>query len=313
VSAVPVRAVVAGEALVDLLAGPDGALHPHPGGGPFNAARAMVRLGLPTAYLGRLSTDRLGRLLQAGLRADGVDLSLVRSAVEPTTLALAELDPAGAASYRFYVQGTSAPLLSAELLPARLDDSVAVLHLGTLGLLLEPMADALAGLAVRERGQRLLMLDLNIRAGLVDDASTYRARLESLIAMGAVVQASDADLAWLRPGVEVEEAARCVLAMGARLVLVTLGSRGALAFDGPERVAVAAPPVQVVDTVGAGDAFGAAFLAWLHRKGLLGPGLQLEAAALERAVRYAVTVASITCTRAGADPPREDEVPADAG
>jgi fructokinase len=89
--------------------GPEGALHPHPGGGPFNTARTLGRLECPAAYLGRLSTDGFGRRLRAVLEEDGVDLSCVIGTDDPTTLALAEIDAQGAASYAFYVGGTSAP------------------------------------------------------------------------------------------------------------------------------------------------------------------------------------------------------------
>ena len=101
--------VVAGEALVDLVPGQDDALRAHPGGGPFNTARTIGRLGQPVAFLGRLSSDRFGRTLEAMLEADGVGLGSVVRTDEPTTLALAEVDAAGAARYRFYERATSAP------------------------------------------------------------------------------------------------------------------------------------------------------------------------------------------------------------
>lgn len=308
------RVVVAGEALVDLIPLPGGTLRPHPGGGPFNAARAMSRLGLPAAFLGRLSTDAFGRLLADRLAADGVDLSLVSGAAEPTTLAVAEVDASGSATYRFYTEGTSAPGLTPAQLPRTLRRSVDALHLGTLGLALEPMATTLAGLAVREAGRRLLMLDLNVRPGLIRDPRAYRARLEALVALGAVVQGSDADLAWLHPRDTAEAAAARLLAGGARLVVVTLGARGAMAVDGRGEVRVPAPPVEVVDTIGAGDAFGAALLRWLlgspaggrrpWRAGQLGCG----EAELRSALTFAVAVASLTCARDGADPPRLAEL-----
>jgi fructokinase len=70
--------VVAGEALVDLLVQPDGSIAAVPGGGPYNTARAIARLGPPVAWLGGLSSDRFGRLLETGLVADGVALQLIQ-------------------------------------------------------------------------------------------------------------------------------------------------------------------------------------------------------------------------------------------
>ena len=103
--------VVGGEALVDLVAG-GGALEAHLGGGPFNTARTLGRLEQPVAFLGRISRDRFGAQMLAQLEEDGVGLDAVVPTDDPTTLALAEVDARGAATYRFYWQGTSAPGLT---------------------------------------------------------------------------------------------------------------------------------------------------------------------------------------------------------
>jgi fructokinase len=300
------HAVVCGEALVDLVATAGGGLRPLPGGGPFNTARALARLGVPTAYLGRLSTDGFGRLLAGCLAEDGVDLSRASWGEEPTTLAVVELDHDGAATYKFYVEGTSAPHLLPQMLPADIGTDVTALHLGTLGLLMEPVGSTLTALAARERGARLLMIDLNVRPSLVRDAAAYRVRLESLIAMGSLVKASDADLAWLYPGDHPEAAATRILAGGAQAAVITLGAEGAFAVHPGGSVRVRAPRVEVVDTIGAGDAFGAALLAWLDERRLVAPQLALSDSELEAALEFAVRVAAITCTRAGAEPPRRD-------
>jgi fructokinase len=135
--------VVAAEALIDLLVHPDGRLVATPGGGPFNTARTVARLGLPVAFLGRLSDDGFGRTLRAALAGDGVDLSLIESTSAPTTLAIAELDDAGVAAYRFHTAETSAPGLSADAVHAAMARDPQALHIGSLGLVLEPMARAL--------------------------------------------------------------------------------------------------------------------------------------------------------------------------
>ncbi len=98
--------VVAGEALIDLVPDAARALVAHPGGGPFNAARAAARLEAPAAFLGRLSTDAFGARLRATLLEDGVDLGPAVTTDDPSTLALVELDAAAVATYRFYTDGT---------------------------------------------------------------------------------------------------------------------------------------------------------------------------------------------------------------
>jgi fructokinase len=168
------------------------------------------------------------------------------------------------------------------------------------------MASTLVEFALRERAGRLLMIDPNIRPGLIDDS--YRDRLNSLIRASTVVKASDRDLAWLYADLDYAAAAADLLAQGVSLVVVTLGADGAFGAHRDLWLRVAAPPVQVVDTIGAGDAFGAAILAWLHDHRLIGSSLVLSEDQLRSALDYACLVASITCARAGADPPWKREL-----
>ena len=300
--------VVCGEALVDIIPAGDDTRRPVPGGGPFNTARALARLGAPTSFMGRLSTDAFGAMLAHELTTDGADLSLVSYGPEPTTLAVAELDGDGLAEYEFYVHGTSAPNLLLEMVPAKLPADVNALHIGTLGLVLEPMATTLVEVARRESNDRLLMLDPNVRPQVVTDADEYRRRLDGLVGHSTIVKASESDLAWLHPQLDCEAAAGRMLDLGARLVLVTLGSAGALAVSSSGTVRVAAPEVEVVDTIGAGDAFGAGVLAWLHDHDALRPDLVLDPDQLASMLGFACLVAAITCTRAGADPPWRAEL-----
>ena len=300
--------VVCGEALIDIIPAGDDTRRPVPGGGPFNTARALARLGAPTAFLGRLSTDAFGVGLANELVADGADLSLVSYGPEPTTLAVAELDGDGLAEYEFYVHGTSAPNLTLEMVPAKLPAEVNALHIGTLGLVLEPMATTLTEVARREGEHRLLMVDPNVRPQVVTDAERFRGRLDRLVGHSTIVKASEGDLSWLYPQLDCEVAAGRMLDLGARLVLVTLGSSGALAVSSAGTVRVAAPKVEVVDTIGAGDAFGAGVLAWLNDHDELRPDLALDKEGLASMLVFACLVAAVTCSRAGADPPWRAEL-----
>ena len=301
--------VVCGEALIDMIQNGDGTQRATPGGGPFNTARALARLGVPTAFVGRLSTDPFGQELSGLLAADGVSLRYASTGPEKTTIAVADVDSEGFAEYQFLVQGTSAPNLTTDLLPPHLPADVVAMHVGTLGLVLEPMADTLTGLVERERDGRLVMVDPNIRVGLISDAE-YRERLRRVIACSSIVKASDTDIAWLFPDVPIADAARRLLAGGVALVVITLGAEGAFAAHRDFDVRVPAPEVQVVDTIGAGDAFGAALLAWLHDHDAIRPDLALDRAQLEEALAYACLAAAITCSRAGADPPWKRELSA---
>ena len=238
--------VVCGEALMDLVPNGDGTQRATPGGGPFNTARALARLGVPTALLGRLSTDAYGRQLRSLLESDGADLSLTSFGPEPTTLAIADVDPDGLAAYRFVITGTSAPNLTRGMLPASLDPGVKAIHVGTLGLVLEPMASTIVELLQRESEHRLVMLDPNIRPALLTTTDGYRARLDVIIGQSTIVKASDEDLAWLYPELSLETAMDRILASGVRLVIATLGADGACGASDDIRVRVPAPAIDVV-------------------------------------------------------------------
>ena len=268
--------------------------------------------------MGRLSTDAFGRQLRKLLAADGADLSLTSFGPEPTTLALAEVDRAGHAAYRFVIDGTSAPNLTPQMIPASLSPDVRALHVGTLGLVFEPVATTIAGLVEREHKNLLVMIDPNIRPSALSPLNPspsgggqgggYRSRLDRIISQSTIVKASDADIAWLYPDVDLESAARALLARGPRLVVVSLGADGAFGVSAGTEVRVAAPVVHVVDTIGAGDAFGAGLLAWLHDHDRLKRDLHLTREELRSALGFAGLIASTTCTRAGADPPRRAEL-----
>ena len=301
--------VVCGEALIDMVIDGNGSRRPSPGGGPFNTACALARLGVPTAFLGHLSDDEYGRLLARRLTADGASLALTSVGREPTTIAVANVDDDGRAEYEFVIEDTSAPNLTLDMVPAELPPQVNALHVGTLGLVLEPMASSLVELVRRESRRRLVMLDPNVRPLLVSGPQ-YRRRLEWLISQSTIVKASAADLAWLYPGLDHVAASERMLAEGVRLVLVTLGAAGAYGATRKTRATVGAVPVHVVDTIGAGDAFGAAALAWLHDRDRLHPDFSLAAEEVESLLRFSCLAAALTCTRTGAEPPWRSEIQA---
>ncbi len=282
-----VTIVVAGEALFDLVPTEDGGIRAHPGGGPFNAARTIGRLGAPVAFLGGVSTDAFGGRLAAMLEADGVDHPAELRTEAPTTLAVAELDDERGATYRFYTEATAA---ATAIDPACLPGDVDALLIGTLGLVIEPLATSVERLV--ELTDAPVLLDVNVRPSAVADERAYRERLRRLLDRTAVLKASDDDLAWLAPGTDPALAAR---QLGTPTTLLTRGAHGATVVTADGAIEIPAPQVDVVDTIGAGDAFAGAFLT-------------RRCDDPEAAAAFAARVAAITCTRAGADPPRADEL-----
>ena len=300
--------VVGGEALYDLvLQGTAEDLHGHPGGGPFNTARTLGRLERPVAYLGRLSNDSFGQRLEALLTADGVSLESVVRTEDPTTLALAEVDDDGVARYRFYERGTSAPGLAPEAALDALPAEVEILHVGTLGLALEPVATALEAVVSRLADTALIAVDPNCRPWVVDDADAYRERIRRVLGHAHVLKVSEEDLEFLEPDRPGVEGVRALLEHGPSVGLLTRGPNGALVVTRTAEVAVPAPRAKVVDTIGAGDAFGGGFLAWWSERGLGRDELGQIDLVVE-ATEFACLVAARTCSRPGASPPWRHEL-----
>jgi fructokinase len=302
--------VIGGEALVDLVYD-DGSVRTVAGGGPFNTAIAFGRLDVPSGFLGAISRDAYGLMLAAQLIDAGVDTSLVRWSDAPTPRALVHRPQDGKNEYRFDLSGTSLVDLTPEQLPLLPDDAWAI-HVGTLALAVDPPAAAYEALVDREAGRRRIILDPNVRPAVFGDVDTYRRRFERLAALADLVKLSEDDAAWIYPGRKAEDVLKLLLGFGPRVVAVTRGEHGAIAGSGGAIVEIAGIPVAVVDTVGAGDSFGAALIAALIDEGAFGLDATLlpEEPVLARAVSYAVAASAITCTRTGATPPSRAEIAA---
>ncbi|TGB15279.1 carbohydrate kinase [Streptomyces sp. MZ04] len=303
--------VVAGEALIDLVPQDSAGavppslppLAPRLGGGPYNTAVALGRLGSPVAFCSRISRDAFGDALVEGLRAADVDVSYVQRGAEPTTLAVASIGPDGSAGYSFYVDGTADRLFTA---PDRLPDGVRAVSFGTCSLVLEPGASAYEELMRRESARGVFTaLDPNIRAGLIPDADAYRARFKSWLPSVSLLKLSEDDASWLGG------TPREWLASGPGAVVITRGGKGLTVFtrDGGEW-SVPGEQVDVVDTIGAGDTVNAALLHGLSlRNALSTPGLAaLGADGWGEVLRLAARAAAITVSRAGAEPPHAAEL-----
>ncbi|MFF5027207.1 carbohydrate kinase [Streptomyces collinus] len=298
--------VVAGEALIDLVPHGPGALadlKPALGGGPYNTAVALGRLGSPTAFCSRTSHDAFGEALLDGLRRAGVELSGVQRGPEPTTLAVATVGSGGSASYSFYVDGTADRLFTT---PAALPAGTRAVSFGTCSLVLEPGASAYEELMWAAAAQGLFTaLDPNIRAGLIPDADAYRARFRGWLPSVTLLKLSEEDAEWLGG------TPREWLAAGPSAVVLTRGGDGltVLTRDGAE-YSVPGEKVEVVDTIGAGDTVNAALLHGLSAQDALSArGLAaLGPDGWQRLLRFAARAAAITCSRAGAEPPFANEL-----
>lgn len=296
-----------GEALIDMLprhsvAG-EPAFAPYAGGAVFNTAIALGRLGTKTGFFSGLSSDLFGDVLRETLAASGVGCDLAHVTNRPTTLAFVRLVN-GQATYAFYDENTAGRLLTPDDLPA-LPDEIEALFFGGISLMVEPCGIAYEALMTREAPSRVTMIDPNIRPGFITDEDTYRSRIAQMIAMADIVKLSDEDLHWLEGEGEIATLAHGILAKGPSLVCITEGAKGATGYTKHHSVHVAATPVAVVDTVGAGDTFNAGVLASLATAGALNKTTlsNLSDAALRDALTLGVRAAAVTVSRAGANPP----------
>lgn len=300
-----------GEALIDMLPrqGVTGetCFAPHAGGGVFNTAIALGRLGQDVGFFCGLSTDVFGKKLAETLNDSGVSVDLCPRLDAPTTLAFVTLVN-GQARYAFYDENTALRRLDPEMLP-ELGPEVQALFFGGISLVSEPCGSAYEALCLRNI-TRLIMLDPNIRPGFIKDEAAYRARLGRMLAVADVVKLSDEDLAWLKPGTGEETAIANLLDCGVTLLLITRGGKGATGHWAGKTVSVPAHRVEVVDTVGAGDTFNAGFLGYLAANGLATKAgvRSLGVEGLRAAMTYAAKAAAITASRAGPNPPWTHEV-----
>jgi fructokinase len=304
---------VIGEALVDLVPnGPAARYRESPGGSPFNVAVGLARLGNRTSLMARFADDRYGRLLRSAAAREGIDVSASPRADERATVATASVDDDGQVTYTFEMDGTADWQWTAAELRA-ISPATQVLHFGSIAAWAAPGAEHIAGLA-RELGANgtvLISYDPNIRPAVIGSRERAVELVERDIRLAHVVKASREDADWLYAGLPLEEVAARWTELGPTLVVVTDGAEGATAYlrAGPP-LRRPGRPVDVIDTIGAGDAFTAGLLTGLvrrrlHRGGRVGG---IAEGALADILDEAILVSAITCERAGADPPRLEEL-----
>ncbi|ROO85311.1 fructokinase [Actinocorallia herbida] len=290
---------VVGEALIDVLlvAGDKDAVA-RPGGSPLNVAVGLGRRNVPVALLTRFGNDADGHALAAHLEGSGVGLIGEPHDDLATSRATARIDLLGGTEYEFR--------LDWRIPDVPLPETTTCLHTGSLAAHLEPGAGRVVDLLHEWHGKAVISYDPNCRPSLMGDPATARLRVDECAALADIVKASAEDLAWLHPELPVEQVAAGWLTMGPSLVVVTRGEKGATAYLADGTVPQPAVRVEVVDTVGAGDAFTSGLLAGLHTRGLLTRDAlrSLSRADLAPVLAEAASLAAATCTRPGADPPR---------
>ena len=304
-----------GDALVDFFVGraDDGAsirLDGCVGGSGLNVALGLARLGRPVAFLTKNGADPCGRHILAFLQKEGIDTRFVIETDRNSTLAMVETDAAGEPRYAFYAEDSADRSLTSGELP-HLPQEIRVVHVGSYTTVLEPAASAYLALVRREYAKCFVAYDPNVRLAVEPDPEIWRQSVNRFAASAHLLKLSGEDARQLYPQRGIEALAADFIQRGLRLVVVTKGREGAVAFTAEGRsAAVPAPPVAVVDTLGAGDSFQAAMLAWLERHDALQgtDAAALDSDALQAMLGFAARAAAVTCSRRGADLPRLAEL-----
>ena len=301
--------LVIGESLIDRITRADGTVEDVLGGGPFNAARALASLGCDTTFVGGISDDSFGEQISTQLAQVGVAVALPR-VPHSTGIAHVTLDETGSARYRFELENSAcAQVRSTDIDAVLREGNFAAVHVGTLGLVLQPLADAVTALIEQIDANVLCFVDPNCRPALVSDRDSYLRRLHTVLTRADVVKVSTEDVAFIRPGVSSEVVAKQLLEGQPKVVLLTRGADGVEVFTGDGVLSIPAARTQVVDTVGAGDVFGAAWLAYWLRQRWARDDLA-DAAKVVQAARYGVAAAAWTVAQVGAKAPTLEDLEA---
>jgi fructokinase len=292
-------ALVVGEALIDVVMRGGRTFGEHVGGSPLNVAVGLARLGRRVDFLTWIGDDERGRRIAEHLRDSGARLADGSVAAARTATALATLDDNGSATYLFDIEWRlPAPRVTAPL----------VMHTGSIATILEPGCVDVAALIDAQSPHATITFDPNVRPPLIDDPNAARVRIEAVVARADVVKASDEDMRWLEPGTPPEDVAARWLSTGPAIVAVTLGSHGAFAISADAAVRIPAHPTEVVDTVGAGDAFMTGLIDALWSRDLLGAENRdalraIKSDGLRRVLDISALSSALTVARAGADLP----------
>lgn len=303
---------VIGECLVDVVESETSAPKSHVGGSPFNVAVGLSRLGHEVVFAGRRGNDDYGRMIARSLRAQSIT-SLLEADELPTSVATATLDPTGQASYTFALDWVLPPADELQEMFKQTAGEIDHLHTGSLAAVIAPGSEVVQTVLAQQRETSTISYDPNYRPTLVPNREEARQQVEACVALADVIQASTDDIELLYPERSHLDTMKAWLELGPGLVTVTRGASGAMALARSGFAEQEAFPVDVADTVGAGDSFMAATLSTLRHQGLLGAQNRqalrdISAEGVAAVLRTAAQAAAITSSRFGAQPPTAKEL-----
>lgn len=293
--------VVIGESLIDIVTGQSGERSIHPGGSPLNVAVGLARLEVPTELATRIGDDPYGELITSHLADAGVTLQVGSRGAARTSTAHASIEADGSATYDFDIVW--------DLQELHVEPPL-VVHTGSLATMLEPGAPKIDDALRRLAEETLITFDPNIRPSLAPPREITQVRVEHFASLAHIVKMSEDDAAWLYPGTEPGAIAEKYASLGVQLFVLTRAERGCMVASHNTLRHLPAEPVNVVDTIGAGDAFMSGLIYEAIRSGAAN---QLTTKAVEEdlidaCAQTALRSAAITVSRVGANPPNRHDL-----
>jgi len=294
---------------------PKEVFYPLPGGCSYNTSIAIGRLGVPAAFLGRISNSFFGEIQVNRLRENNVRVDLLLRCEQNPILAFIKTEKGRQPQYAFYDEGTADRLLSIEEIPALPSDTTCI-NFGSISMVMEPIASTIEAVIMKEAQNKVIAFDPNIRPFMIKDRDAYIKRFIKWAGFCTIAKISSEDFEYIFPGIKPLEALHNMIDLGTRLAIVTLGPEGAIALlkrDDGSIIKIQSPAARVenvIDTVGAGDTFQGAFLAWLETRGKMSHnGISgLNETELYDALVFANKAAGFVCLQHGAEPPTMEEI-----
>lgn len=304
--------VCCGEALIDMIPATsdnnEAAYIPKVGGAVFNTSMALGRLGADVAFLGSISEDVFGTMILDELKNSNVDTSLCMKTSYNTTISFVTIKDS-IVTYVFMDENSSNKNIDLKNV-APLKSEVNTLYIGGISLMVEPCGNEIELFINKESSNKVVFFDPNIRPSFISDKDIYITRFKNILSQTDIIKVSDEDLEWLCPNKTFEEVSNEWLNIGVNIIILTKGSEGAMVKTKNHEVSSSIKKVEVVDTVGAGDTFNAGFLSSLIKNKNFSKNniSYIESESLLESLKIANAAASISVSRAGANPPYLKEI-----